>query len=411
MSKSKMQLDFLNETICIARNSELYKSKLHNYPVKLKDILELQDFPFTTKEELRNHYPFGTLAVPIKDVIEMHTSSGVTGKATLSYFTQEDLEIGSKAIAEAWRCFGINNESRVQFMMSYGLFSGAMLNTYAIQKIGGFVVPAGIQPAEKQVQMMLDFKVDTIVGTPGYYYYLFDYITEKQIPLERFSLKRGIAAGEIYSDKVRSDIEQKFNIKIFDHYGLCEVNTGIAYECEFRTGLHVLDEYVFPEIINPETGNVLPQDNEGELVLTTLRKKASPVIRYRTGDITAIKSGQCPCGRDSIRIDRIKKRTDDLIFIKGIKIDPYELKEYILEIAGNNIYSDIKIIVGSDFGNYRQEILVSLKDPSNTNILAFIQKSLKDKTLLIFDVKHTSRDYFQRGENNKVKFVEYVDKK
>jgi phenylacetate-CoA ligase len=286
-----------------------------------------------------------------------------------------------------------------------------MLNTYAIQKLGGFVVPAGIQSAEKQLQMMMDFKIDTIVGTPGYYYYLFDYITEKNIPLEQFSLKCGIAAGEIYSDKVRSDIEQKFNIKIFDHYGLCEVNTGIAYECEFKTGLHILDEYVFPEIINPETGKVLPQSNEGELVLTTLRKKASPVIRYRTGDITAIKSGQCPCGRNSIRIDRIKRRTDDLIFIKGIKIDPYELKEYILEIAGNNIYSDIKRIVRSDFENYKPEILVSLKNPPNTNILAFIQKTLKDKTLVTFDVKHINRDYFKRGENNKVKFVEYVDKK
>lgn len=411
MSKSKIQLCFLNKTLFIVKNSELYKSKLHGYPVKLKDISELQNFPLTTKKELRDHYPFGTLAVPIKEVIEVHTSSGTTGKATLSYFTREDLEIGSKAIAEAWDCFGINSESRVQFMMSYGLFSGAMLNTYAIQKLGGFVVPAGIQSAEKQLQMMMDFKIDTIVGTPGYYYYLFDYITEKQIPLEQLSLKRGIAAGEIYSDRVRSEIEKKFKIKIFDHYGLCEVNTGIAYECEFRTGLHILDEYVFPEIINPETGKVLPQNNEGELVLTTLRKKASPVIRYRTGDITAIKSGKCPCGRDSIRIDRIKRRTDDLIFIKGINIDPYELKEYILEIAGNNIYSDIKIIVGSDFGNYRPEILVSLKDPSNINLLAFIRKSLKDKTLLTFDVKHTSHDYFQRGENNKVKFVEYVDKK
>jgi len=411
MSKNKRQLNFLNETLRVARNSDLYRSKLHSYPLELKNISELQNLPFTTKKELRDYYPFGTLAVPINGVIEVHTSSGTTGKATLSYFTREDLKIGSKAIAEAWNCFGINDESRVQFMMSYGLFSGAMLNTYAIQKLGGFVVPAGIQSAEKQLQMMMDFKIDTIVGTPGYYYYLFDYITEKNIPLEQFSLKCGIAAGEIYSDKVRSDIEQKFNIKIFDHYGLCEVNTGIAYECEFKTGLHILDEYVFPEIINPETGKVLPQSNEGELVLTTLRKKASPVIRYRTGDITAIKSGQCPCGRNSIRIDRIKRRTDDLIFIKGIKIDPYELKEYILEIAGNNIYSDIKIIVRSDFENYKPEILVSLKNPPNTNILAFIQKTLKDKTLVTFDVKHINRDYFKRGENNKVKFVEYVDKK
>lgn len=411
MSKNKKQLHFLNKTLRMARNSDLYRSKLNNFPLELKDISELQNLPFTTKKELRDYYPLGVLSVPIKDVIEVHTSSGTTGKATLSYFTREDLKIGTKAIAEAWECFGINDESRVQFMMSYGLFSGAMLNTYAIQELGGFVVPAGIQSTEKQIQMMLDFKIDTIVGTPGYYYHLFDYITENQISLKQFSLKRGIMAGEIYSDKVRSDIEKKFNIKIFDHYGLCEVNTGIAYECEFRTGLHILDEYVFPEIINPETGKVLPPDNEGELVLTTLKKKASPVIRYRTGDITSIKSKQCPCGRDSIRIDRIKRRTDDLIFIKGIKINPYELREYILEIAGNNIYSDIKIVVGSAFVNYRPEILVSLKDPSNDKLLAFIQKSLKDKTLLTFDVKHTSRDYFQRGDNNKVKFVEYVDRK
>ncbi|MDI6820890.1 MAG: AMP-binding protein [Patescibacteria group bacterium] len=414
MSKKERQLSFLNETLRTARNSDLYRSKLNGYPLKLKNIAELQNFPLTAKKELRDHYPFGVLAVPIKEVIEMHTSSGTTGKATLSYlsyFTREDLEAGSKAIAEAWQCFGITDESRVQFMMSYGLFSGTMLNTYAIQEIGGFVVPAGIQSAEKQIQMMLDFKVDTIVGTPGYYYYLFDYIIEKNIPLEKLSLKRGIAAGEIYSDRVRTEIEQKFKIRIFDHYGLCEVNTGIAYECEFRTGLHVLDEYVLPEIINSENGQILPPGNEGELVLTTLKKRASPVIRYRTGDITTLRLEKCPCGRNSVRIDRLKRRTDDLIFIKGIKIDPYELKEFILEIANNGIYSDIKIRVRSDFINYKPEILVSLKDSSNNSLLVFIQKRLKDKTLLTFDVTNVNRDYFQRGENNKVKFVEYVDKK
>src|SRR3989338_7146949 len=335
--------------------------------------------PFTTKKELRACYPFGALAVPVKDVVELHTSSGTTGKAALSFLTKEDLKNSSKAIAKAWKCFGITKSSRVQFMMSYGLFSGATLNTYAIQELGGFVVPAGIQSAEKQIQMMLDFKIDTIVGTVGYYFYLFDYIKEKQIPLEQFSLKCGIMAGEIYSDKVRSEIERKFKIKIFDHYGLCEVNTGIAYECE--------------------------------LVLTTLKKNALPLIRYRTGDITSIKSGRCPCGRSSIRINRIKRRVDDIIFIKGIKIDPYELKEYLLEIAGDNIFSDIKIRVGNSFENYSPEILVSLKNPSSTNLLSVIQKTLKEKTLLTFDVKHISRDYFQRGENNKVKFVEYVDKK
>lgn len=411
MKNNKSQLNLLNETIRKARNSDLYKIKLVQFPKKLKNIVELENLPFTTKKELRDCYPFGALAVPINDVVEIHTSSGTTGKAALSYLTKEDLKNSSKAIAKAWKCFGITHSSRVQFMMSYGLFSGATLNTYAIQELGAFVVPAGIQSAEKQIQMMLDFKIDTIVGTVGYYFYLFDYIKEKQIPLERFSLKRGIMAGEIYSDKVRAEVECKFKIKIFDHYGLCEVNTGIAYECEFRTGLHFLDNYVLPEIIDPENGKVLPADNEGELVLTTLKKNASPLIRYRTGDITSIKSGKCPCGRSSIRIDRIKRRVDDLIFIKGIKVDPYELKEYLLEIAGDNIFSDIKIRVRSSFENYRPEILVSLKNPSNTNLLLVIQKTLKEKTLLTFDVKHIGRDYFQRGENNKVKFVEYVNKK
>jgi len=410
-SNDKSQLNLLNETIRKAKKSDLYKIKLAQFKKNLKSITELENLPFTTKKELRDCYPFGALAVPIEDVVELHASSGTTGKATLSFFTKEDLKNSSKAVAEAWKCFGITKDSRVQFMMSYGLFSGATLNTYAIQELGGFVVPTGIQSTEKQIQMMLDFKIDTIVGTPGYYYYLFDYIIKKHISPEQLSLKYGIAAGEIYSDKVRSEIERKFKIKIFDHYGLCEVNTGIAYECEFRTGLHFLKDYVLPEIINPENGKILPPDHKGELVLTTLKKNASPLIRYRTGDITSIKSGKCPYGRSSIRIDRITRRVDDILFIKGIKIDPYELKEYLLEIAGDNIFRDIKIRLDGSFKNYSPEILVSLKNPSNTDFLLIIQKRLKEKTLLTFDVKHISRDYFQRGKNNKVKFVEYVNKK
>ncbi|MFA5962322.1 MAG: AMP-binding protein [Parcubacteria group bacterium] len=410
MKKKDLQLKLLNETLRVARKSAFYKDKLLKYPKKINDVARLAEFPFTTKKELRECYPFGTLAVPVSDVIELHTSSGTTGKATLSFYTKEDLKNGSKAIAQAWKCFGVNENSRVQFMMSYGLFSGATLNTYAIQELGGLVIPASIQSAEKQIQMMLDFKTDTIVGTVGYYFYLLDYLNENKISLEQFSLKRGIMAGEIYSDKIREEIERKFNIKIFDHYGLCEVNTGIAYECDFRTGLHILDEYVLPEIIDPESGEVLPMDSEGELVLTTLKKNASPLIRYRTGDITSIKSGKCPCGRNSVRIDRIKRRVDDLLFIKGIKVDPYELKDHIFEIASEYIYGDIKIKIRNDFKNYRPEILVSLKELSNVTILNFIKKSLKEKTLLSFDIKHVDRDYFQRGSNNKVKFVEYIDK-
>lgn len=412
MKNNKLILILLNKAIQNAKKSEFYKFKLNGVSKNLKNITELKNIPFTTKEDLRNCYPFGALSGSIKDVIELHTSSGTTGKPTLSYFTKKDLKSGSEAIAKAWECFGIDNKSCVQFMMSYGLFSGATLNTYAIQELGGFVIPAGIQHTKNQIQMMIDFKVDTIVSTLGYYTYILEYLEENNISIEQLFLKKGIAAGEIYSNESRNKIEKRFNIKIFDHYGLCEINTGIAYECEFRTGLHILDEYVIPEIIDPETCQILPNDKDGELVLTTLRKDASPVIRYRTGDITSIKSGKCPCGRSSIRIDRIKRRVDDLIFIKGIKINPHELKKYILKIAQDKIYSDIKIRVGKDaLSKFRPEILVYLKDVSNIDILNLIQRELKNKTLLIFDVKEAGHDYFYRRIDNKIKLVEYVDEK
>lgn len=409
MKKNTKQLYLLNETLRTAKNSKSYKLKLHIYPEKINNIGDLKNLPFTTKKDLRDCHPFGYLAAPIEDVVELHASSGTTGKITLSYFTKEDLKESSRAISESWRCFGVNKKSRVQFMMSYGLFSGAPLNTYAIQELGAMVVPAGIQSAEKQIQMLIDFKIDTMVATPGYYFYLFDYLKEKGISLQKLSLKRGIAAGEIYSDNVRKKIEDKFKIEIFDHYGLCEVNTGIAYECRFKNGLHILDEYVLPEIINPKNGRVLPPDTEGELVLTTLNKKASPLIRYRTGDITAIKSGKCSCGRGSIRIERIKRRVDDLIFIKGVKINPHELKEHIFEVAENHIYNDVKIITRNDYNKNNPEILLTLKNISNTSILTNLQKSLKDKTLITFETKHVAHDYFQRGQSNKIKFIEHVD--
>lgn len=411
MRNKKRVLTLLNKTIKSARKSELYKNKFAKYHRELKDLSELKDLPFTTKNDLRCFFPFGTLAVSEKEIVEMHTSSGTTGKSTLSFYTKKDLKEGSRAISEAWSCFGINNTSRVQFMMGYGLFSGATLNTYAIQKLGGLVIPAGVQSAEKQIEMLLDYKADTMVGTPGYYFYLIDYLNKNKISLNDLSLKRGIMAGEIYSDKVREEVEHLLNIRIFDHYGLCEVNTGIAYECEFKNGLHILDDYIIAEVINPETGEILPPETEGELVLTSLKKEASPIIRYRTGDITALKSGKCPCGRNSVRIDRIKRRTDDLFFVKGIKIDPHELKEYIFEVAKNRIYRDIRIRVDNNFNNLRPEILLSLKDSSDMEVSELIQKSLKNKTLLTFDIKEVDRDFFQRSQNNKMRLVEYVTEK
>lgn len=395
----------LNRTIQLAKKTELYRDKLKDFN-EIKDIRDIARLPFTTKENLRCAYPFGGLAVDISNVIEMHTSSGTTGLPTLSFYTKEDLGSGSCAISRAWKNFGIDKNSRVQFIMSYGLFSGAMINTYAIQELGAFVLPASILPVERQIELMIDFGIDTVVATPGYLMYISECL--KRFDKSKLKLKRAIAAGEIYSNILREEIEKRLSIIVYDHYGLCEVNTGIAYECKARSGLHILDDYVIAEIIDNKTGQRLPNGEYGELVLTSLKKEASPIIRYRTGDITCIKDKPCSCGNSSIRIDRIKARVDDLIFIKGIKINPHELKEIVLGVAGEMIFgSDIKILIKNNVINYKPCIQLSIKKEF-INRKKIIGDKIKDIVGINFDIQNVDYEIFGRNNTTKNKLVEFM---
>lgn len=399
-------LDNLNITLLQAKKSNLYSEKLSSFSVPLNSIGELDQLPFTSKEDLRKHYPYGGLASPLEDVVEMHTTSGTTGIPSLSFFSMKDLEIASLAVSEAWKAFGLTNNSRVQFIMSYGLFSGAMLNTYALQKLGAFVIPSGIIPTVKQIKIMKDFAVDTLVATPGYLYYLSEYIEDNNI--SGLSIVRAIAAGEVYSDEVRDKIEKKLKIKIYDHYGLCEVYTGLAYECEKRQGLHILDDFVIAEIVDPVSRRVLPDGKYGELVLTSLRKKASPIIRYRTGDFTRIIRDKCDCGRKAVRIDRIKSRVDDLVFIKGIKVNPHELKDMIMEITKDFVYgNDFQLQVKKNSINYLPIICLTFKKPCK-KFINKLQIEIANRLGLRFVIKHVEKEYFGRNSNLKVKIVEYV---
>lgn len=402
-----MQLLNLNKSIKSAKTSPLYRELLKNVR-ELKSIDDLKKLPFTSKEDLRGAYPYGGLCVSPDKIVEVHTSSGTTGVPTISFYTKKDLEEGSKAIAKAWKSFGITKENRVQFIMSYGLFSGAMLNTYALQKLGAFVLPAGILPASKQIELMRDFQIDTLVATPGYLMYLSDYIKENNINRGSLKLKRAIAAGEIYSDNLRCEIEKSLNIKVYDHYGLCEVNTGIAYECDQRNGLHILDDYVVAEVVDIQTGKRVKDGVYGELVLTSLKKEASPIIRYKTGDITCVKKGLCSCGRKSIRIDRIKSRKDDLLFIKGIKVNPHELKDFILNHAkGMLLGSDIKILVKKNCINHRPIIKLSFRKEF-IDQKDFLVNKIREKVGLKFQLEHIESGYFGRENSNKVKLVEFI---
>ncbi len=395
-------LEKINKTIRSARETPLYANK---GLFEIKSVDELSKLPFTTKDDLRASYPYGGLAVLKSEIIEVHTTSGTTGKPTLSFFNKKDLENSSRAISEAWRTFGVNESTRAMFIMSYGLYSGAALNTYAIQSLGGFVLPAGINPVKMQVEFMEDFGIDTLIATPGFLLYMYEWMEDNNFDRDRLRLVRAIAAGEVYSNRIRSEIEKKLRIKVYDHYGLCEVNTGIAYECSDRKGLHVIDDYVYPEIVDPETGKVLPDGEYGELVLTSLTKEASPIIRYRTKDITRIISGECPCGRKRIRIDRIKSRVGETLFIKGIKIDPYELRDFIKEQVGPKMYGgDIQIVVKDNDIHFVPKIYISLMDPDPEEIVRLTDK-VYEETKTKFQIEQVDHTFFNREKNNKVKFI------
>lgn len=407
--KNKKTVEDMNIALKVAFLSKLYQSKFRSQPL-IKDLKDVENVPFTTKQDLRDWYPYGNLATDFSNVVEMHMSSGTTGKPTLSFYTKKDLDEGSMAIATAWANFGIEKNSRVQFMMSYGLFSGAPLNTYAIQSLGAFVLPAGIQSTAKQVQLLLDFDIDTIVATPSYYLHLYDYLIQNNIQPKKLKLERGIAAGEVYTDKMKKKISDLFCAKIYDHYGLCEVNTGIIYECKSCGGMAVLDKYVYAEVIDVLTGKVLPQGQMGELALTSLHKEASPIIRYRTGDMTSVRTHFSKCAEcyGSVVLERIKSRYDSVIFYKGIKLEPFELRDMIICFVGDQMYSRVRIQVNENPFQGQPKIFIALKPNADKSIINILKDHLRERTAVAFIIEEVPYSYFGDITSTKDRIVEYV---
>ncbi len=398
------------KTLNTASKSDFYKFKINKDNIK-KYILRgnLEMLPFTEKLDLRSNYPFGTLSINFQDVIETHMSSGTTGKPTLSFYSKKDIDLSNKALSKSWANFGITKKSRVQFMMSYGLFSGAPLNTTAIQHIGAFVLPSGIQPTLKQLQFIKDFKIDTVVATPSYYLHLIDQIKENNIDWNSFGVKTGIAAGEVYTLDIKKLISEKLNIKIFDHYGLCEVNTGIIYECHKCGNMAILDEHVKAEVIGTDSGKHVNSGELGELVLTSLEKKASPIVRYKTGDIVTYISefSSCKACKGRTIISRIHKRIGGTIFYKGIKLEPTELRDEILKEFQGRLFNRMRIIIPENLFINKPVIKIA---PNMVDINLkgeiedYIQKTFKAK----FQVDIVKYDYFTDFTNTKESIVEYV---
>jgi phenylacetate-CoA ligase len=311
-------------------------------PEDLKSLEDLRRLPFTRKVDLRDSYPYGMFAVPLREIVRIHSSSGTTGKPTVVGYTRNDIGVWSDLVARFLTAGGVTKEDVVQIAFGYGLFTGGFGLHYGAERIGASVIPVSAGNTKRQIMIMRDFRTTALVCTPSYALYLAEVIAENKVDSESIALRVGLFGSEPWSENMRREIEEKLSILATDNYGLSEViGPGVAGECESKDGLHLFEDHFYPEIISPETGEVLPPGEEGELVLTTLTKEAFPLIRYRTGDITRLNPAPCPCGRTLIRMARVSGRTDDMLIIRGVNVYPSQIEQVLLEIEGTEPHYQI----------------------------------------------------------------------
>ncbi|MDQ7031308.1 MAG: phenylacetate--CoA ligase [Desulfonauticus sp.] len=320
-------------------NVPFYRQKfkeLRIKPEQIKTLKDLKYLPFTEKQDLRNNYPFGLFAVPKENVVRVHASSGTTGKSTVVGYTQRDISTWASLMARSFVAAGVTRRDIIHNAYGYGLFTGGLGVHYGAEALGATVVPVSGGGTKRQVMLMKDFGSTVLCCTPSYSLYLYETAIAQGIDIDSLNLKIGIFGAEPWTEEMRLDIEKKFQIKALDIYGLSEIlGPGVAIECETtQQGLHIWEDHFLIEIIDPETGEVLPPGETGELVITTLTKEAQPLIRYRTRDITSIIPIPCKCGRTHYRIERLKGRSDDMLIIRGVNVFPSQIEAILLETEG-----------------------------------------------------------------------------
>jgi phenylacetate-CoA ligase len=336
----KLQLQRLREVVKYAyERVPFYRKRFDAAGIKPEDIRSLEDLkyiPFTSKADLREVYPFGLFAVPLSEIVEIHSSSGTTGKPVVAGYTRRDLEVWGEVMARSLTMIGVTSQDVIQIAYGYGLFTGGFGFHYGALKIGATIVPASAGNTRRQITLMQDFGTTVLACTPSYALYLAEYARDEMgIDPSTLKLRVGSFGAEMWTEEMRREIEKRFGIKAYNVYGLTEIiGPGVAHECEEQKGLHIWEDHFLPEIIDPETGEWVEEGKEGELVLTTLTKEGVPMIRFRTRDITSFVPGECPCGRTGRRIERIKGRTDDMIKVRGVMLFPYQIEQCILEVQG-----------------------------------------------------------------------------
>ncbi len=334
-------------------------------PYSVSSLEDVARMPFVEKQDLRDAYPYGMLAVPLKDVREIHMSSGTTGVATVGAYTEHDLKIWGECFARGVEYAGGDENDVMHVAYGYGLFTGGIGAHYGGVSAGCTTIPMSAGNTERQIRVLREMGSTILCCTPSYAMHIADTALEMGLdPARDFHLRAGIHGAEPFSDNFRRDLERKLNYRVLDVYGLTEtMGPGVALECWEQQGLHIAEDHFYPEIINPETGEALPDGEWGELVLTTLDREASPVVRYRTRDITRIIPGQCPCGRTHRRIDRIHGRTDDMLIIRGVNVFPSQIEDVMKTFPQMSSWYQIEVDT-----DHRSLDIVTLKAEPNPDV-------------------------------------------
>ncbi len=382
-------------------------------PADVRSLADLKYLPFTEKQDLRNHYPFGMFAVPKDSIVRIHASSGTTGKASVVGYTQRDLDNWAELVARCLCCARVTPKDILHNAYGYGLFTGGLGLHYGGERLGLTVVPVSGGSTKRQIQLLKDFGATVVSATPSYMLHLYEAAEEQGVNLRELPLRIGIFGAEPWTDEMRFDIERKMGIDALNIYGLSEImGPGVSQECiEAKQGMHIFEDHFLPEIIDPATGEPLPHGEEGELVLTTLTKEGVPLLRYRTRDICSLDDTPCACGRTHLRMTRITGRSDDMLIIRGVNVYPSQIEALLLETDG--LTPHYLLVIRRDGNLDTLEVQVEVSENMFTDEIKglqrreiAIQKSIKDYLGISAKVRLVEPQTIKRSEGKATRILD-----
>ena len=408
----KLQLERLQKTVKHCMNSPFYKKRFEEINLKPEDIQTLDDLrkiPFTTKQDLRDTYPFGIASVPLEKATRLHSSSGTTGNPTVILHTQKDLDEWANAVARCLHMVGLRPSDVFQNSSGYGMFTGGLGFQYGAERLGMLTVPAAAGNTKRQIKFMTDFGTTAVHAIPSYAARIYEVMEEMGVdPRRDTKLKTLIIGAEPHSEEQRRRIEEMLGVKAYNSFGMSEMcGPGVAFECTEQNGLHIWEDYYIVEIVDPDTLEPVPEGEVGELVLTTINREAMPLLRYRTRDLTRILPGECPCGRHHARLDRMKGRSDDMIILKGVNIFPIQIETILLQFK--ELSTDYLITLETVDTNDEMTIEVELNELFTDDYARLqsltreISRQLRDEILVTPRIKLMPKGALPKSEGKAVR--------